>query len=76
MTLKDALEQCGYEPRSYSGRGMFGKQCVSVNLDDIGQLFRVGQSVAKLEVTISSPRIDNMGRGVVAYWPHEPWSET
>jgi hypothetical protein len=27
------LEEAGYEPRSYSGRGMYGRKCVGVALD-------------------------------------------
>ena len=29
----DAIEGAGYTPRSYSGRGMYGKVCVGVDLE-------------------------------------------
>lgn len=31
--LKQIVEDAGYSPRSYSGRGMHGRKCLSVNLD-------------------------------------------
>lgn len=32
-TLVDVFRNLGFEPRSYSGRGMFGRQCVGVSGD-------------------------------------------
>lgn len=32
-TLKDLCHDAGYEPRSYSGRGMYGKKCFAVESD-------------------------------------------
>ena len=32
--MKQLIEDAGYEYRSYSGRGMFGKSCVGVVLDE------------------------------------------
>lgn len=71
-TLYGALVIAGYEPHSYSGRGMFGKECVAVNLDSSNELANVGAALAA-EGVLSQPSIDGMGRGIVAYWPSEPW---
>ena len=31
--LKDIIEMAGYETRSYSGRGMYGKECLAFTVD-------------------------------------------
>lgn len=37
--LQSILEEAGLKPRAYSGRGMYGKQCLGVVLDNAGDLF-------------------------------------
>jgi hypothetical protein len=32
--LKDIISEAGYESRSYSGRAMYGKECVGFSTDD------------------------------------------
>jgi len=32
--IKELFESAGYEPRSYSGRGMFGRNCFGVEVED------------------------------------------
>lgn len=59
------LQRHGHAPHSYSGRGMFGAECVAITLD------HRDESVRRL--TGSVPRWDSMGRQVVAYWPDLPW---
>jgi hypothetical protein len=62
-----ALDTAGYEPEPYSGRGMHGGLCVSV---------RVHSNVEAGELTSVvgfRPTTDNMGKGVVAYWPAISW---
>lgn len=59
------LKAAGYEPRSYSGRGMYGRYCVGVTVsrsyvDDVKKLIR-GAST------------DSMGMDVIVYWPFLPW---
>lgn len=79
----------GIEVISYSGRGMYGKQCVAVRLESIGQLFQLGYIFAangteeERENSLfdggpAQPKIDNLGMGYVAYWPEataEPTTE-
>jgi hypothetical protein len=64
LTLRERLEEAGFETRSYSGRGMFGKECLAVTADSDRDVF------AAIEpAEIKAARIDSMGRRVVAYWP-------
>jgi len=50
---------------SYSGRGMFGSECCAVTSK--------GSSMEIIELAaergIKGARFDNMGKGVVVYWP-------
>jgi hypothetical protein len=78
-TLIDILENAGFEPRSYSGRGMSGRQCVGVTVPDVkaayGLLIRecdYGSDAADL---IDAAREDNMGRSFILYWPRVAWEE-
>lgn len=68
QALIDALESAGRKWRPYSGRGMYGKECVSVMLEDAGELFIIGGELADSGFAVK-PTIDSMGLGVVAYWP-------
>lgn len=57
------LRNAGYRPRSYSGRGMFGAECVGVSLDR-GEV---------LTVSASNACLDALGMGTIAYWRSHPW---
>lgn len=84
--LIDRLEDAGYEPRSYSGRGMHGAECVSVSTDD-GESEVVISALASCQLTHHNPLLprfvellkttqsDAMGRGNVYYWPDAEWPE-
>lgn len=73
--LIEALESYGYDPQSYSGRGMYGKECVSVHdgsIWDIAKdLFSEGEDGAFN--SLPEPRQDQLGLGVVLYWPSYEW---
>lgn len=75
--LIDALNlvDCGNEARSYSGRGMYGKQCVSVDLDGDGDLWNLAIALSRRGIEPGQPHTDSMGRGIVAYWPRIAWPE-
>ena len=69
------------EPESYSGRAMYGKQCVAVMSESssewsfaiaMGWLCRCEGLDAR---DIPEPRVDSMGRGYVLYWPQYEWPE-
>lgn len=71
----DALESEGFETRSYSGRGMYGKSCVAVT--DVS-----AWEVAKALMNethdgefddLSEPKQDSLGMGNVLYWPSYEW---
>jgi hypothetical protein len=57
------LLNAGLTPRSYSGRGMFGRECVGVSLDR-------GQ---ELTVNAGTASWDQLGMGRIAYWPRHEW---
>lgn len=82
--LIEWLEIAGFEPRSYSGRGMFGRSCVSVHGDrDEGvtlwtiatSLYSCNPDGADLIDRIPEPRTDNLGLDYVYYWPSFEWPE-
>ena len=57
----------------YSGRGMFGKECLSVEVDGGDQLarffFQMGLHVGqRFETTLPHTKMDSMGKGTVVYW--------
>jgi hypothetical protein len=65
-----ALANTEYEPRTYSGRGMYGKQCVGVCIESAGDAFLMGARLAlELGEEPPVPCVDSMGRGLIAYWP-------
>jgi hypothetical protein len=83
-----ALEEAGFEARSYSGRCMYGKSCVGVELDRGTSSFQLGVKLchAALEVLseddarsiieeLSDVRTceDSMGLGSITYWPSVEW---
>jgi hypothetical protein len=67
--LINALTDAGFTPESYSGRGMYGKNCVSVKNESI---FDVGRALAELD-SIPEPSQDQLGKGIVLYWPSCEW---
>jgi hypothetical protein len=62
----NTLESWGYKPRAYSGREMYGAYCVGVDLTGTNELFSLGQH---LTTGIPAPLKDDMGKGIIAYWP-------
>jgi len=75
--LMSELENLGLEPQAYSGRAMYGKQCVSVTLDrDEGWTVWAIARGMDSELDIPSPNTDQMGLGMVLYWPSLKWPDT
>lgn len=60
-------EMVGGRVRSYSGRGMYGEECIAVVCDDAGDAVHEAGALGP-----PKPRTDSMGRGEVAYWPGIP----
>jgi hypothetical protein len=84
--IVDAFETAGYEPRSYSGRAMYGAHCLGVECDNgAGLMAELAVSIAEqasdpAEVAeimqhLTSPRGDSMGRGSILYWPSIEWMD-
>lgn len=78
----EALQDAGYDPKSYSGRGMYGKCCVSVS--DNESTRNLVWDIAKELFNerwdgefdnIPEPRQDQLGLGIVLYWPEYEWPE-
>lgn len=69
--LTDAIKLAGFQPKPYSGRGMFGAFCVSVNVDR-GQEAKLFSGMAKHLADIPGYSQDSMGLGTVIYWRQMP----
>ncbi len=80
--LQSVMEMAELNPYAYSGRGMFGRYCVGVNVDSLGSFLR-GITTAAFEFSVEDEnfdyddfadelgniRQDSMGTGVVLYFP-------
>ena len=87
MTFQQLLEENGYETRSYSGRAMYGKDCLAVTVGDIPTgVWDIATILAEFnaeaeamnEETIPQPKFikwDNMGLQYVIYWTRVPYVE-
>ena len=79
--LIDALEEAGCEACAYSGRFMYGAECVAIRTD---HLYR---DIAAIAVTLSAREVDGneiidlfgglrsdqLGLSTIAYFPHVAW---
>lgn len=55
------IKAAGGTPRSYSGRGMYGKECVSCSNWPCDEDLPAGYS------------LDSLGMGIIVYWRDVPW---
>jgi len=57
----------------YSGRGMYGATCFGVSLDRSSDLLAFGVELAcsnpELAKALGDMRTDDLGLGIIAYWP-------
>ncbi len=79
--LQDIIEMAGYETRSYSGRGMYGKECLAFTADAGTLSFVVAADLMEaalytgedfIEPVLAAMRgvkTDSLGRGAVFYFP-------
>jgi hypothetical protein len=78
-SLIEALEEGGWETRSYSGRGMFGRTCVSVrDGDEKDSAWEIAKHLSSEEYDgkfdrVPEPHQDQLGLGIVLYWPSYEW---
>ncbi|HEY8095286.1 MAG TPA: hypothetical protein VIE65_04225 [Methylobacter sp.] len=88
QTFQELIEEAGHETRSYSGRAMYGKQCLGVETSDIGTLVAdVFQAIADsdggegtlrdlaamAEQGFRGLRTDSMGMDIIVYFPGVPY---
>jgi hypothetical protein len=81
--LQKLLNHIGYETRAYSGRGMYGEECLGVEPDDgMGHLMQYVLENIKEVPKKDRPRIaqafgrmqtDSMGLGTIVYFPGVPY---
>ena len=69
--LEQHLDDLGAEMRPYSGRGMFGKECLGIDLDDLADAFRLALLISDddLAAALMFPHFDSMGKGIILYFP-------
>ncbi len=82
MDLKEALKNLenymDFRVRSYSGRGIHGRECLPVIVDSDLSLIELGIELGRLGINsydVRNMRSDNMGLGMVYYWPRIPFEE-
>lgn len=86
--ITEAIEDVELEPTSYSGRMMYGRQCLGTVCDDPHQavariitrlvinMLQLSADVDEAERVASllhNSRTDNMGLGFILYWPEIDW---
>ncbi len=83
MTFQEWLEENCYETRSYSGRGMYGKDCLAITVSSPMALWNLAL-ILKEDLMEdedldfqepSTPNWDAVGLGYVLYWPNVPFKE-
>lgn len=76
------LHEIGYTPRAYTGRGMFGRECIGIVIPnavvsafDIGQQIQDSSSMDgyRIKGTVYS---DSFGMNEILYWPSEPYTSS
>jgi len=84
-SIVELIEGAGYDARSYSGRFMFGKECLGVTCDDPIRFMLDVLVHARAEDTDDNPvfediavvlknyRTDDMGRSQIIYFPSVEW---
>jgi hypothetical protein len=83
--LVEILENAGFEPRSYSGRGMYDKECVAISCEgeleavleiiDSTYLSHLDDLFVELLEVLRDTRVDTLGRREIMYWPQIRWED-
>ena len=80
--LKNAIENSDYEARSYSGRGMYGRNCLGITCENplsciLDILFNADSNTVEdvIELLRKDCRQDNMGLDMIVYFPNIKWDE-
>ncbi len=75
-TGEDTAADVSMRVRSYSGRGMSGRECLGVASSDVFEALQLiawhaGSAGLKMPPVWS----ETLGKGNVIYWPSIPWRE-
>ena len=78
--LRAIIDIVGYDTCSYSGRGMYGKECIGIVTDEpvravLSGLIRECANVDEAADIVVGHRTDNMGLSTIIYWPRCQWSD-
>jgi|CXWL01.1.fsa_nt_gi hypothetical protein len=75
--LQAILESTVDGVRSYSGRAMYGRSCLGVETNDVGDLFAAvleevegDDDTHEIQEAFRDMRTDAMGRGTIVYFPN------
>lgn len=82
--LIEVIESANYEARWYSGRGMYGKDCVGITIPQGVSQFSVGVELAAMFETLGYEDLledftcervaqDSLGMGSIVYFPNVGW---
>lgn len=75
MQVFNAIERAGLSAIAYSGRSMYGRECVSF-VGRTRDLLRVAYEAARsYDEVLPEPKTDQMGFDDVYYWPKLEWEE-
>ena len=84
-TLREVIEGAGYETRGYSGRAMFGRECLGVEVpsgglgvfiaDVMTEVIDQGDVDRPYEIAEAFRGMaqDSMGRNLIVYFPSTPY---
>lgn len=74
--LEELISDAGFETRRYSGRGMYGAECVGFDTDtpvaDVANIVGYTEDESErdeLVTAFQSAKTDDMGRGTIIYFP-------
>jgi len=79
--VRDALENTNIaEVKSYSGRGMYGKECPAMDLEEIDEIAILFVMLTRDHPNLAdwmarNVKLDNMGTGYVVYWPRASYEQ-
>ena len=80
--LIEIIETAGYTPAPYSGRGMYGRRCVSFTIENetplshaFADLVEAAENADEACRILRATMRDSMGLGEVLYWSAVSWPE-
>jgi len=83
-TLLQIVKNAEYEPRSYSGRGMYGKSCFGFSVSTLAgavsdvmfAAYSYGETVMEdLKDLFNKSNFDSLGKGYIIYFENMPWRD-